>query len=493
MKLSAVRGIGLLFVISSALASAFQVEVKDPGPSFLDKLTPASFERRSSAAAPDRSTPERHREVQYPTLLSHSRVEMIIDTRGDPFSVNASPALPDDVVRSLSRWRFEPAKKNGQPAFFDVVMIVPLPSPLTPAAERALRRVWNPMPTEDEGRLLNRASAASLEEAILSSAKEWTSLIPLLDYAVEGADVTPEEARRIRARHLAWLVENIPEAQILASPLAVIQRSGPLADDAAYSKVRELWLKHLAQESVSAATLNHAVNFLRIANPELCEERLLAELDFINPSGEWLGEMYGLALLGVTELHPKTGLPSAAGASMPYDGFARKAAAALNATPNVRVVLSAMQSLMTGARALTLAGKLPAGYAAVCGGLLARTRSLFPGTSATCDTTVAVPDPQQPDTAVRVGGNIQAARLLKKVAPEYPFDARARGIQGTVRFNATIGIDGTVRQLSLLSGPLALYESARAAVQKWAFKPMTQNNRPTEMVTVIEVDYTLSR
>jgi protein TonB len=124
---------------------------------------------------------------------------------------------------------------------------------------------------------------------------------------------------------------------------------------------------------------------------------------------------------------------------------------------------------------------------------LARTKSLFPGTSATCDSTVAVPDPQQPDTAVRVGGNVQAARLLKKVAPEYPFDARARGIQGTVRFNATIGIDGTVRQLSLLSGPLALYESARAAVQKWAFKPMTQNNRPAEMVTVIEVDYTLSR
>jgi hypothetical protein len=45
----------------------------------------------------------------------------------------------------------------------------------------------------------------------------------------------------------------------------------------------------------------------------------------------------------------------------------------------------------------------------------------------------------------------------------------------------------------LLSGPLALYESARNAVTKWAFKPMTQNNRPAEMVTVIEVDYTLSR
>lgn len=418
---------------------------------------------------------------------------MIIDTRGDPFSVNASPALPDDLVRSLSRWHFEPAKKNGQPAFFDVVMIIPLPTPLTAATERALRRVWNPMPIEDEGRLLNRVSAASLEEAILSSAKEWTSLIPLLDYAVEGADVAPEEARRIRARHLTWLVENIPEAQILASPLAVIQRSGPLADDAAYSKVRELWLKHLAQESVSAATLNHAVNFLRIADPELCEERLLAELDFINPSGEWLGELYGLALLGATELHPKTGLPSAAGISMPHDGFARKAAAVLNSTPNVRVVLSAMQSLMTGARALTLAGKLPAGYGAVCGELLARTKSLFPGTSATCDSTIAVPDPQQPDTAVRVGGNAQAARLLKKVSPEYPFDARARGIQGTVRFNATIGVDGKVRQLNLLSGPLALYESARDAVTKWAFKPMTQNNRPAEMVTVIEVDYTLSR
>ena len=138
MNLSAVRGIGLLFVVSSALASAFQVEIKDPGPSFLEKLTPPVIaERRVSATVPDRpSQPEYRREVQNPTLLSHSRVEMIIDTRGDPFSVNASPALPDDLVRSLSRWHFEPAKKNGQPAFFDVVMIVPLPTPLTAATER---------------------------------------------------------------------------------------------------------------------------------------------------------------------------------------------------------------------------------------------------------------------------------------------------------------------------------------------------------------------
>ncbi len=148
-----------------------------------------------------------------------------------------------------------------------------------------------------------------------------------------------------------------------------------------------------------------------------------------------------------------------------------------------------MQTLMYGARALAIAGKLPAGYASACEPLLERTKRLFPDTSATCNPFVAAPDAEEPRTTVRVGGRTQSAHLIKSVAPQYPPTARERGIHGSVRFDATIGIDGSIRSLNLLSGPLALYESARDAVRQWKYKPTILDHRPVQVQTVIDVDF----
>jgi outer membrane biosynthesis protein TonB len=40
------------------------------------------------------------------------------------------------------------------------------------------------------------------------------------------------------------------------------------------------------------------------------------------------------------------------------------------------------------------------------------------------------------------GGNVQAANLIQKVAPIYPPEAKAAGIQGTVQFTAVIAKSG---------------------------------------------------
>jgi len=94
---------------------------------------------------------------------------------------------------------------------------------------------------------------------------------------------------------------------------------------------------------------------------------------------------------------------------------------------------------------------------------------------------------------IRVGGNVQSNNLIKKVTPLYPPDAKAARIQGTVRFTATIGKDGSIINLELVSGHPLLAESAQDAVRQWIYKPTLLNGNPVEVITQIDVNYTLSQ
>jgi periplasmic protein TonB len=92
---------------------------------------------------------------------------------------------------------------------------------------------------------------------------------------------------------------------------------------------------------------------------------------------------------------------------------------------------------------------------------------------------------------VRVESNIQAANLIKKVLPNYPQIARATRIQGIVRFTARIGKDGRILNLKFTSGPPVLVDSASAAVKQWVYRPTLLNGEPVEVITQIDVNFTL--
>jgi protein TonB len=97
-----------------------------------------------------------------------------------------------------------------------------------------------------------------------------------------------------------------------------------------------------------------------------------------------------------------------------------------------------------------------------------------------------------PPKRIRVGGNVQSARLVRQPKPQYPPLARQARIQGTVRFNAIIGKDGNIANLTLVSGHPLLVPAATAAVKQWQYKPTLLNGEPVEVVTVIDVNFTLS-
>jgi protein TonB len=94
---------------------------------------------------------------------------------------------------------------------------------------------------------------------------------------------------------------------------------------------------------------------------------------------------------------------------------------------------------------------------------------------------------------IRVGGNVQGAKLLKQSKPVYPPLARQARIQGTVKLQAIISRDGTIQQLQVMSGHPLLVPNALEAVKQWVYKPTLLNGEPVEVVTVIDVNFTLSQ
>jgi len=123
---------------------------------------------------------------------------------------------------------------------------------------------------------------------------------------------------------------------------------------------------------------------------------------------------------------------------------------------------------------------------------------LAPGVGA-LPSRITPPPPAAPPAAapgaslrqINVAGSVQALKLIKKVAPPYPALARTAHVEGTVRFRAVIGADGQVKGLVTLSGPPPLVQPAADAVKQWRYQPTLRNGEAVEVVTEINVAFTL--
>ncbi|HEX4592639.1 MAG TPA: M56 family metallopeptidase [Bryobacteraceae bacterium] len=98
-----------------------------------------------------------------------------------------------------------------------------------------------------------------------------------------------------------------------------------------------------------------------------------------------------------------------------------------------------------------------------------------------------------PPQRIRVGGNVQQANLIQKVQPHYPLQAKQEHVQGKVEFRVLIGKDGYVQNLELISGKPVLVEAAKEAVAQWVYKPTLLNGQPVEVLTQVDVNFTLTQ
>jgi protein TonB len=93
---------------------------------------------------------------------------------------------------------------------------------------------------------------------------------------------------------------------------------------------------------------------------------------------------------------------------------------------------------------------------------------------------------------VKLGGNLAAGRLLKRVPPVYPEDARRNYLQGTVRLLAVIQEDGSVGELRVAKGVCSLSKAAIDAIKQWRYQPFVVNGQNIRVYTTIDATFTLN-
>lgn len=117
---------------------------------------------------------------------------------------------------------------------------------------------------------------------------------------------------------------------------------------------------------------------------------------------------------------------------------------------------------------------------------------LTDGTASQAPPTPAASFPATPGVQrIRVGGNVQEAKLQDKAIPTYPPLARSARISGVVRFDVLIGTDGRVRHIQLVSGHPLLVTASQEAVSQWVYQPTLLNGQPVEVQTQVDVNFTL--
>ena len=80
-------------------------------------------------------------------------------------------------------------------------------------------------------------------------------------------------------------------------------------------------------------------------------------------------------------------------------------------------------------------------------------------------------------------------RLVRRVDPAYPEQARKLGLEGPVRLRVAIARDGSIEDVKALSGHPLLAEAAADAVRQWRYRPTVLNGKQVPVLTVITVTF----
>lgn len=360
-----------------------------------------------------------------------------------------------------------------------------------------------------EGRNLSADDAAKLETALQSDPENADERAQLLGYYF-GQEMGPNResataAHASRLGHVEWLIEHHPESDLAGIPQTFAWGGPGRVDSSDYDQLQALWRKQVERFPQDPRVLKNAADFLATRDNGAALE-LLRQALALQPQDRALGQRLG-TLLGMAAMNVR-GIDNGLAGKVRDDlrnctnatvcgtagTFISDMAMNRRGSPSFRQedadlaskLLSIAQSLEPGnsqwSQALNrlngTAVGFPRGSVGVLGGVV--------GSISSPATTPAVPN------SIRVGGNVQSANLIRQVPPEYPALAKQARLQGTVRFNATIGKDGTIENLTLVSGHPLLVQAAQEAVKQWVYKPTLLNGQPVNVITTIDVSFTLN-
>jgi periplasmic protein TonB len=92
---------------------------------------------------------------------------------------------------------------------------------------------------------------------------------------------------------------------------------------------------------------------------------------------------------------------------------------------------------------------------------------------------------------VRIGGNISAPQLTRRVEPEYPAFAAAARVQGIVILEALVDAQGCVESIRVLRSVHRLLDKAAMdALVQWQYSPLILNGKPVSFLLTVTFNFT---
>ncbi len=318
----------------------------------------------------------------------------------------------------------------------------------------------------------------------------------------------------VRLNHILYLVENLPSDSASSSPLTYVPSdTGPFADAADHAAVRNAWNRAVNEHPSDSSVLLNAARFLYQEHPQDAEE-LLTRMVNQEPTNRSiaanLGFLYAMDILGITSPVGHSRLRPLSEQS----ALREHARSELDRTSNVFVLMGA-GSALPNLFPTTEQARNPNGDQTVfelAASFVRRAREISPQepefigpmpliqefkkfqiTAMQSPSRTAFPAPQVlSPNAFQVASIEQASKLLEKPEAIYPPQAAEARIQGVVRFDVVIGVDGSVENIALFSGHPTLVAAAMDAVPRYRYQPTLLNGKPVRVKTQVEVRFTLS-
>ncbi|MEP3897397.1 MAG: RNA polymerase subunit sigma-24 [Rhodopirellula bahusiensis] len=151
-----------------------------------------------------------------------------------------------------------------------------------------------------QGRRSTPEEVAELEKKVADQPADIDSRTKLLGYYFLCRREQPG-AEETHQRHVLWLIENAPEAEIMGTPFVTIDR---ILQPDAYDTAKKAWIKATDDLSESPAVLRHAARYFLLHDRDLSETLLQRGKRLAPNDPEWssaVGQLYSLGMISLSE------------------------------------------------------------------------------------------------------------------------------------------------------------------------------------------------
>ena len=93
------------------------------------------------------------------------------------------------------------------------------------------------------------------------------------------------------------------------------------------------------------------------------------------------------------------------------------------------------------------------------------------------------PAAARPRELMILDADAATARLLHRIEPDFPATTDAAALATPIVLNVTVGLDGVVDVVTVVSGDSAFTPAALAAVREWQYQPLVISGRNTSFQT----------